>query len=56
MKLPGDLTWWSMCEHLVRPAVVAAGRARLAADDWPAAIEVADAVLAGTPPRPIVVC
>jgi hypothetical protein len=43
-----DEVWHWLCStDLVRPAVVAAGRARLAANDWPPAIAVADAVIAG---------
>lgn len=54
MNLPENVAeapWWSSFEHVVRPALVAAGRARLASNDWPAPIEVADAVLAGIPRR-----
>lgn len=57
MNLPenlADAPWWSSFEHfehVVRPALVAAGRARVASNDWPAPLEVADAVLAGIPRR-----
>ena len=53
-NLPDELRSSSF-EHLVRPAVVAAGRARVATNDWPPSIEVADAVLAGIPRQPVVV-
>jgi hypothetical protein len=41
-----DEIWISLCEtDLVRPSFVAAGRARLAAHDWPTSLDVADALL-----------
>lgn len=40
---------WSWGSDAIRPEVVAAGRARLAAGDWPRPIEVADALLAARP-------
>ena len=43
-------------ERLVRPSVVAAGRVRVATNDWPPSLEVADAVLAGVPRQPVVLC
>lgn len=52
--IPDEL-WWSLCElHLVRPAVVAACRARVASNDWPEPLAVADAVLDGAPHHPVV--
>jgi hypothetical protein len=42
-----DEVWISLCETelLVRPSVVAVGRARIADNDWPTSLDVADAVL-----------
>ena len=43
--LPDEI-WLSLCEtELVRPSFVAAGRARLDANDWPTPLDVADALL-----------
>ena len=45
-----DEVWCSLCEpELVRPSVVAAGRARLITNDWPAPLDVADALLDAQP-------
>lgn len=42
-----DEVWNWLCQSdRVRPALVAAGRERLAANDWPAPLDVADALLA----------
>jgi hypothetical protein len=42
-----EVTWCSLCETVpVRPRLVAVGRARVAHNDWPEALAVADAVLA----------
>ena len=47
-----DDEWQSLCAAPpVRPSVVAAGRARLVANDWPDSLAIADALLAW--PRPI---
>ncbi|MDB5875792.1 MAG: hypothetical protein JWQ07_5234 [Ramlibacter sp.] len=41
-----DEVWISLCEtELVRPSVVAVGLARIATNDWPPSLDVADAVL-----------
>jgi hypothetical protein len=41
-----DEAWISLCEtELVRPSVVAAGRARIATNDWPPPLDVVDALL-----------
>jgi len=41
-----DDVWFSLCEiDAVRPSCVAAARARLAANDWPTPLELADALL-----------
>ena len=41
-----DEIWVSLCEtDLVRPSCVAAGRARLASNDWPTPLQLADALL-----------
>ena len=49
--------WARFCrERLIRPAVVEAGRARLLSDDWPDALAVADALLAGRPHRLAAIC
>ena len=41
-----DEVWISLCEtDLVRPSCVAAGRARLASNDWPTPLQLADALL-----------
>ena len=43
-----DEVWLSLCEtDAVRPPAVAAGRARVDANDWPEPLDVADAVLEG---------
>ena len=47
--LSEEVWTWLCSTAVVRPSVVAAGRARLAANDWPAPIEVADALLARCP-------
>lgn len=45
-----DEVWLSLCEvDGVRPPAVAAGRARLASNDWPEPLAVADAVLGNQP-------
>ena len=42
-----DEVWNWLCQSdRVRPDLVAAGRARLATNDWPAPLDVADALLA----------
>ena len=52
-----DEVWISLCEtDLVRPAVVAAGRARMANHDWPASLDVADALLDGQPRLTAAIC
>lgn len=52
-----DEDWVSLCEtELVRPAVVAAGRARMVNHDWPASLEVADALLDGRPRLTDAIC
>ena len=43
-------------ERLVRPAAVAVGRARLVSGDWPPALAVADALLAGRPRQLVGLC
>ena len=44
-----DDVWLSLCEtEVVRPPAVAAGRARVASNDWPEPLDVADAVLETT--------
>ena len=49
--------WTRLCrERLIRPAVVAAGRARVLTNDWPDALAVADALLAGRPRRLTAIC
>jgi hypothetical protein len=43
-------SWRSLCAPApVRPSLVAAGRARLAGNDWPEPLAVADALLAWSP-------
>jgi hypothetical protein len=52
-----DEEWISLCEtDLVRPEFVAAGLARMAANDWPPSLDVADALLDGRPRRPLAIC
>ena len=52
-----DEIWISLCEtDLVRPAVVAAGRARMASHDWPTPLDVADALLDGQPRLTAAIC
>ena len=42
-----DEVWNWLCQSdRVRPALVAAGRARLVTNDWPTPLDVADALLA----------
>ena len=41
-----DEVWILLCEtDVIRPSLVAAGRARIADNDWPEPLDVADAVL-----------
>lgn len=45
-----DEVWLALCEAgEVRAPAVAAGRARLASNNWPAPLEVADALLGDHP-------
>jgi hypothetical protein len=48
-----EQVWLWLCEPgRVRASAVAAGRARVAADDWPTPLALADAILAQVPPSP----
>lgn len=52
-----DEVWLSLCETgTIRPPAVAAGRARVASNDWPDALEVADAVLDAQPSPATRIC
>jgi hypothetical protein len=52
-----DEIWLSLCEtELVRPECVAAGRARLAANDWPTSLDLADAILDREPRPAVAIC
>ena len=51
-----DEVWLSLSEaEAIRPPAVAAGRARVATNDWPEPLAVADAVL-GDQPCPSTTC
>ncbi len=57
VQLLTDEIWISLCEtDLVRPAVVAAGRARMATHDWPTSLDVATALLDGQPRLSVAIC
>jgi len=57
VELLTDEIWVSLCEtDLIRPAVVAAGRARMASHDWPTPLDVADALLDGQPRLTVSIC
>ena len=51
-----DEIWLTLCEtELVRPECVAAGRARLVTNDWPAPLDVADAILDRQPRQAVAI-
>jgi hypothetical protein len=54
--LTNEVWNWLCRDRLIRPSVVEAGRVRLLTNDWPDALAVADALIAGRPGLLAAIC